>query len=253
MLTLAHAGMDVVGMVTDLPRHQTFPAFDVAARLRYRFPVWTRTRVSAIHGVQRVESVTLTDLDRARTRVVPCDTVVFTGDWIPDHELAVMAGVELDPGTDGPQVDAGSHTDTTGVFAVGNLVHGAEPADIAALGGRRAARSVVAYLRGGAWPQRRIPIVCRPPLAWTVPNVIVTGHGSAERADILLRSTAFLRGPVIRVEQDGRRLWTGKLRALVPGRSVRVRDGWNASIEPDGGAVTVRALPGGPGGDLRST
>ncbi len=141
VLTLAHAGIDVVGMVTDLPRHQTFPAFDLAARLRYRFPLWTRTEVSAIHGVERVESVTLSDLDGSRSRLVPCDTVVFTADWIPDHELAVLAGIELDPGTKGPPVDPASRTDMPGVFAVGNLLHGAEPADIAALGGRRVARS----------------------------------------------------------------------------------------------------------------
>ena len=44
----------------------------------------------------------------AHVRSVECDTVVFTADWIPDHELAVLAGVELDPGTRGPAVDAGA-------------------------------------------------------------------------------------------------------------------------------------------------
>ena len=33
---------------------------------------------------------------------VDCDLVIFTADWIPDHELAVMAGCELDRGTPRP-------------------------------------------------------------------------------------------------------------------------------------------------------
>ena len=42
----------------------------------------------------------------ART-TVECDTVVFTGDWIPDHELARTGGLAMDPATRGPVVDAG--------------------------------------------------------------------------------------------------------------------------------------------------
>ena len=55
--------------------------------------------VAAIHGHGRVEEVDLLDLDSGRTRALGCDTVVFTADWVPDHELAVMAGLELDPVT----------------------------------------------------------------------------------------------------------------------------------------------------------
>jgi thioredoxin reductase len=253
VLTLAHAGLDVVGMVTELPRHQTFPAFDLAARLRYRFPLWTRTAVDAIHGVDRVEAVTLSDLDEGRTRRVPCDTVVFTADWVPDYELATMAGIELDRGTSGPAVDAGSRTAKVGVFAVGNLLHGAEPADVAALDGRRAAGAVLGYLRDGAWPASRIAVVCHPPIAWMVPNVITPVGRDVAPGNIRLRSSVFLRRPTIRIEQDARWLWAGKLRGLVPGRTARIGDGWTASVDPSGGAVHVRALPEDPGMDLRST
>ena len=89
---LAHAGASVAGLVTELPRHQSLAAFRVGAAIRYRARVWSRTAVSAIQGVDRVEAVELTDLDSGRTRAVECDLVIFTADWIPDHELAVMAG-----------------------------------------------------------------------------------------------------------------------------------------------------------------
>ena len=37
--------------------------------------------------------------------VVECDTVVFTGDWMPDHELARLGGLTIDHGTAAPSVD----------------------------------------------------------------------------------------------------------------------------------------------------
>ncbi len=109
--TLAHAGASVAGLVTELPKHQSLAAFRAGAAVRYRAPVWSRTAISAIHGAERVESVELTELDSGSTRIVECDLVIFTADWIPDHELAVMAGCELDPGSLGPLVGPGSAHD----------------------------------------------------------------------------------------------------------------------------------------------
>ena len=146
--TLAHAGASVAGLVTELPRHQSLAAFRAGAAVRYRAPVWSRTAVSAIHGTERVESVELTELDSGSTRSVDCDLVIFTADWIPDHELAVMAGCELDPGSLGPLVDPALRTTRRGVFAAGNLLHPAETADVCALDGRHVAPSVAAYLHG---------------------------------------------------------------------------------------------------------
>ena len=55
--TLAHGGASVAGLVTELPKHQSLRAFRAGAAVRYRAPVWSRTKVSAIHGSERVESV----------------------------------------------------------------------------------------------------------------------------------------------------------------------------------------------------
>jgi len=48
---------------------------------------------------------------------------LFTGDWIPDHELARCGDVTLDPGTRGPAVDTALRTCQSGVFAAGDLLH----------------------------------------------------------------------------------------------------------------------------------
>jgi pyruvate/2-oxoglutarate dehydrogenase complex dihydrolipoamide dehydrogenase (E3) component len=242
VMTLAHAGARVVAMVTELPRHQTLVAFRAGAALRYHAPLWTRTRVSAIHGRPRVEEVELLDLDTGQTQRVACDTVVFTADWIPDHELAVLAGLELDPGTLGPPVDTALRTRRPGVFAAGNLLHGAEPADVAALEGRHAAVSAARWLAGGhPWPAPPVPIVCRPPLHWISPNAVGTERYLPPRGRFVLRSTAFIRRPALEIRQDGRVLWTGRVRGLVPGRSGSLPAAWIGSVSPAGGSIEVSA------------
>jgi thioredoxin reductase len=242
VLTLAHAGARVVALTTELPHHQSFAAFAAGARLRYRVPVWTRTAVAAIHGRARVEEVELRDLDTGATRHVACDVVVFTADWIPDHELAVTAGLELDPGTRGPRVDTGLRTAREGVFAAGNLLHGAEPADVAALGGIRAAASVARRLADGSWPATSLPIVCRPPLHWISPSAIGPLRDAPPRARFLLRSTAFLPTPVLEIRQAGRLLWRGGRRSLVPGRSAALPWAWIAEVDGSGGPIDVSVV-----------
>ena len=240
IITLAHGGARTLALTTELPRHASLAAFRLGAALRYRVPVWTRTRVSAIHGRERVERVELTDVDGGRVRQVACDTIVFSADWIPDHELAVMAGVELDLGTRGPAVDPALRTSREGVFAAGNLLHGAEQADVAALSGRHAAAAVTRYLDDGAWPAERVPIVCEPPLHWIAPNAVAPDPDPPPRGRFALRAYDFLRAPRVEILQDRSTLWTGRLARLMPGRSTLIPHGWTARVEPGGGAIRVR-------------
>lgn len=91
--------------------------------------MWTGTAVGRVVGQLddrgRLAGAEVTDVRTGAARLVPCDTVVFTGDWIPDHELARLAGLAMDPGTRGPVVDTRLETSAPGVFAAGNLVHAA--------------------------------------------------------------------------------------------------------------------------------
>lgn len=248
ILSLRHGGAQVVAMTTELPRHQSLSVFHHAARLGYRVPLWVDTVVSSIDGWPRVEEVELTDLETGRRRRVACDTVVFTADWIPDHELVVTGGIDLDPGTLGPSVDTGLRTSRRGVFAAGNVLHGAETADVAALGGRHAGAAIAGFLAEGRWPTARVPVICEPPLRWLVPNVIALGEEPPPRGRFLLRSDRFLRKPEIRLTQDGRVLLATRVRRLGPGRSSALPVGWIGSVDPGGGPL-VAAL----GGETSST
>jgi len=174
-------------------------------------------------------------------RKVACDTVVFTADWIPDHELAVMAGLAMDPGTRGPAVDAALRTSRPGVFAAGNLLHGAETADVAALGGRHAGAAAAEFVSGGeGWPDARIPVECEPPLCWIAPNAVAPGAGPPPRGRFAVRSSDFLSRPRIEISQGGRTLWAGRVARLVPGRSASLPHSWTDAVDPSAEAVRVR-------------
>jgi thioredoxin reductase len=235
VLTLRRAGAEIVALTTELERHQSF----AIAPLALRVAIWPQTKVEAIHGDPRVEEVELIDLAGGERRRVACDTVVLTGDWIPDHELAVTAGLELDPGTRGPAVDTGLRTARPGLFSAGNMLHGAEPADVAALSGRHAAAAIASWLDGDAWPARTIPLMCRMPLHWVSPNAMSESRDEPPRGRFLLRSRQFLRRALVEIRQDKRLLWSGQVSRLAPGRSAELPPIWLESVDFDGSQIEI--------------
>src|SRR5262252_5565058 len=245
MVTLAHAGAEVVALVTDRPRHTSYAAFALAAAWRWHVPVWSSTVVRRVSGRGRMDGAELADLTTGETRFVPCDLLVFTGDWIPDHELARAAGLDMGPGTKGPVVDTALATSAPGVFAAGNLVHAAETADVAALGGRHAARGIAAFLRdglgaGSAPGPVRLPVTVQAPLLWIAPNAVRAGGPVPPRGRFVLRSGIFRRLARLEVWQDGRRLATSVSFGMKPDRPVRLGASWTSRADPGGGPVTVR-------------
>ncbi len=240
VMTLAHARCATVAMVTEEPRHQTYPALAWLAARRRRVPILTRQRIQAIRGRDRVEAVELVDLLTGAVRTLACDTVVFTGEWIPDHELARVGGLAIDTGTRGPRVDGSLRCSSPGVFAAGNLVHAAETADVAALGGRHAAAAVAAFLGGAAWPEAApTPIVATPPIRWIAPNASAADVRTVPQGYSLLRVDRFLDGPEIEVRQGERVLARQRFRRLVPARSIHLDAAWTASVDAAGPPLTV--------------
>jgi thioredoxin reductase len=244
MVTLAHAGADVVALVTEQPGQQSYAAFRLAAAVRWRVPVWTSTAIRRVTGRGRLAGVELADLRTGATRVVECDTLVLTGDWIPDQELARAAGISIDPGTRGPAVDTALESHVSHVFAAGNLVHAAETADVAALGGRHAARHIAAALGdpppagAGQVPARRVPVTAAAPLRWISPNAVRVPLVPPPRGRFLLRSEIFRQHARLEVRQDGRLLATARA-SLIPARPVHLDAGWLARVDQSGGPVQV--------------
>ena len=124
-------------MVTPLPRHQSYGLLKLAVATVRRVPVLTGVDIANIVGRRRVEHVVLTD-----GRTIECDTIIFTGSWIPDHELARRSGLTMNPIIKGPRVDTTFRTSRQGVYAIGNLVHQVTAADRCALDGKAVAAEI---------------------------------------------------------------------------------------------------------------
>ena len=228
--SLGHGGCRTVAMVTPLPRDQTYaPMRWFTAGVR-RVPVHTGRTVVEIIGRPRVRAVRLDDGTE-----LACDTVVFTGDWVPVHELARLAGATVVPVSKAPATTSGFHTSVTGLFAIGNLVHPAETADVCALDGRRAAQSITAWLADGRWPDPPAPIAVDDPegvVAWAAH----TSRG------VTVRSAAFGTGTLELLAGDGRVLATSRRRRLVPNRSIVVGSAVEQGSRPGSGGDGVDAV-----------
>lgn len=240
VLTLREGGARAVLMTTTHPSAESYAVFNVAGRVGLRVPVATRTKVVRVVGRDRVEGVEIERINDGARRMVACDTVVFTGDWIPDHELARAAGLEMDGGTLGPLVDSAMRSSTPGVFAIGNLVHPVDTADIAALDGAHVVNAVADFLRTPVWAGGGARIRVEAPLRWISPGRLERGDESPARGRYLLWTDELIRLPRVSVHQGG-----GVVASRVlpwpasPGRVFRVPAGLFADVDPGGGDVTV--------------
>ncbi|MEU1014210.1 FAD-dependent oxidoreductase [Streptomyces sp. NPDC005898] len=240
--TLRRAGVEVAALATEHPRHQAPRARAAEARLRHGIPLLTDATVTDILGKGRLSGVRLRRRDGA-TAHLACDTVVFTGDFVPDHELARHGGLPLDPGTRGPAVDGAFRTAERGVFAVGNVLHAAETARVVTREGIAASLAVCRYLTDGDWPAVSVPLRVTGPLAWVAPNRLVPAEeGPGE--GFMVRTTEFLAHPVLTVTQDGRTLHRARRRRPVaPNRTFRVSGEWTGRVDARGGAVRIDLAP----------
>ncbi len=232
VMTLRDAGVLPVALVTDLPRPQSYRLFDLLVRVGLRVPVWARTSVVGIYGRDRVDRV-LVRGPGGEERSVAVDTVVFTGDFIPDNELARLAGLSIDPGTRGPVCAAGGVTTAAGVFAAGNVVHPAETADVAAQRALTVGRAAAEWLRQGGNRTVRSAterVLVADPLHWVVPNRADPARAGDD--PVLIRSRVFLDHPRVVVTQGGRVLASHRLRNMIPNRSHHIPSDWWGRVQP---------------------
>ncbi|MFI5952258.1 NAD(P)/FAD-dependent oxidoreductase [Cryptosporangium sp. NPDC051539] len=240
VLTLRRAGCRTVLMTTEYEKSESYAAFRAFGTAVLGVPVRPRSRVVAIHGKRRVTSVDVEDLDTGERRRVPCDTVITTGDWIPDHELARTGGLEMDRGTRGPRVDTALRTSVPGVFAAGNLLHPVDTADVAALDGRHVARAVSEHLSRGGPPAHGLELAVDAPLRWVAPQLFEPGGPPPARGHLLLRCDVFRTFPAVTATQNGRPLGTARPPwPAAPGRVFRVPYSVLADADPTAGPVRL--------------
>ena len=192
----------------------------------FGIPLHLSTTVTRVIGHDRVEAVEVSQVDErlapipGTERIVPCDTLLLSVGLIPENELSVAAGVELDPRTRGAVVDQCLQTGVPGIFACGNVLHVHDLADNVTSESERAGTAAAVYALGGgadaeAGAQR---VGCQ----LTVSPAGIAGYALPGRitAVALTKLNFRVRRPVdaarVRVLTDGEELFAGKVRAFKP-------------------------------------
>ncbi|MCQ2519202.1 MAG: NAD(P)/FAD-dependent oxidoreductase [Lachnospiraceae bacterium] len=119
----------------------------------FGIPLKLSTTVIDISGKDRVESVTLAQVDEksrpipGTEEIVPCDTLLLSCGLLPENELSTQMGVELSPVTGGPKVNESLETNIPGVFAAGNVLHVHDLVDYVSAEASQAGKYAALYVK----------------------------------------------------------------------------------------------------------
>lgn len=190
----------------------------------YNIPLYLSHTVTDIHGRSRLTSVTVSKVDE-NLKPIPgtekefsCDTLILSVGLIPENELSLGAGVELDPRTRGAIVDENYQTNVAGVFAAGNVLHVHDLVDFVSLEAENLAGAVAEYLRNDSLPKCDIKVVPNPEIGYTVPQ-FVSGRKDVQ---LSLRVKRPFKDCIIEAVQENTVVGAIKLRKAVPAEMVRV-------------------------------
>lgn len=187
-------------------------------------PLHLSTTVTRVIGHDRVEAVEVSQVDEhlapiaGTEHIVPCDTLLLSVGLIPENELSVAAGVELDPRTRGAVVDQSLQTGVPGIFACGNVLHVHDLADNVTTESERAGAAAAAWALGGNAGASAAGTGCE----LTVSPAGIAGYALPGRitAVALIKLDFRVRRPVdaarVRILAGGEELFAGKVRAFKP-------------------------------------
>lgn len=187
----------------------------------FGIPLHLSTTVTRVIGHDRVEAVEVSQVDEhlapipGTERIVPCDTLLLSVGLIPENELSVAAGVELNPRTRGAVVDQSLQTGVPGIFACGNVLHVHDLADNVTTESERAGAAAAAYALGtnaGTVPNCELTVSPAGIAGYALPGRIT--------AVALTKLNFRVRRPVdaarVRILADGEELFAGKVRTFKP-------------------------------------
>ena len=187
----------------------------------FDIPLHLSTTVTRVIGHDRVEAVEVSQVDErlapipGTERIVPCDTLLLSVGLIPENELSVAAGVELDPRTRGAVVDQSLQASVPGIFACGNVLHVHDLADNVTTESERAGAAAAAYALGtdaGTVPNCELTVSPAGIAGYALPGRIT--------AVALTKLNFRVRRPVdaarVRILAEGEELLAGKVRAFKP-------------------------------------
>jgi len=171
-------GLNVKAVVEVLPYVGGLIRNEVQCLHDFDIDILLKHTVSWIHGKERVEGVTISEIDNNMMPIagtekdVDCDTLILSVGLIPENELSTMAGVKLDPITNGPIVDEYRMTNISGIFAGGNVVQVHDLVDNVSWESEIAGFNAARYAKGEKFQEGAIKLIPGENIRYIVPQVI---------------------------------------------------------------------------------
>lgn len=195
----------------------------------YNIPLMLKHTITKIEGNERVEGVWISETDERRQPIkgsekfYDCDTVLLSVGLIPENELSVGAGVEIDSKTGGPIVNEGMETNIDGIFACGNVLHVHDIVDFVTEESRLAGKNAALYIKGKEYKD---PSTCKTSagqgVAYVVPHSIRLNEAESGSIDLLLRVKDVHYAAKLLVKSNGEVIKTLKRPHLIPAEMERI-------------------------------
>ena len=207
----------------------------------FDIPLKLSTTIVQIHGEDRVSGVTIASVDEHRKPIagteefIPCDTVLLSVGLIPENEISVAAGVQIDSITSGPSVNQFMETSIPGIFACGNSVHVHDLVDHVTEESLLMGKSAAEYIKNQDFKSSdkyspvNIPVTPGNRVRYTVPQHLELepslfenpGSETDKKTDskirIMFRSTDVYRSVLVSVYAGTKLLSQQKKRIVRPG------------------------------------
>ncbi len=171
-------GIEVIGVAEILPYVGGLVRNEVQCLRDFNIPIFLRHTVVDIYGKKRVEGVKIAEVDdkgdpiKGTEKDMGCDTLLLSVGLIPENEISVMAGVEIDPLTGGPFVDEFRRTNIPGIFAGGNVLHVHDLVDNVSKESEIAGRYAAMFAMGKSIGGRNIRVKPGKGIRYVVPQYI---------------------------------------------------------------------------------
>ena len=189
----------------------------------FGIPLYLSQTVIAIHGKERLEGITVANVDTNRRPIkgteeyIECDTLLLSVGLIPENELARNAEIEIDRVTGGAIVDQNNQTSVDGIFACGNALHVHDLVDFVTKEAYTAGESAAKYILGKVKATKRsIPVKACNSVRYTVPQKISVSDDALE-LKFYFRVGETLKKPSILLKADGEIVKTVKKQIAAPG------------------------------------
>ncbi len=192
----------------------------------YGIPLLLSHTVVDIKGKDKLEGVYIAKVDEKNQPIkgteeyYPCDTLLLSCGLIPENELTVGAGVEIDPRTNGAIVNESLETNIEGVFSCGNVLHVHDLVDFVSEESARAGENAAKYiLKGSDHSGKVLAVKAENGVRYTVPSKINTVNLS-ELNHIRFRVTGVYKNVSIVVRSGETELLRKRSQILVPSEMV---------------------------------